>query len=556
MASESKWNSKFNPKLQSSTKSWSVNCIPGTDNGIMEIQSIRDMNNNGNSAISNIVDGVAKHFPNLMHTGGIMAIWLHDTMGPNNNEETSPMNMAWIEHKAYMDTALGQQFGYSSADLGQVVCEFKTIMDLFRYIRRILHLPLNPKTPLSNYSIAGLLKAMRLSTENEYDPDPLKVQRELSRKRRNYIDDMNGIVDLLKEIGVPKKLSSFMDVSSDYYDKVYLDNTSENAQFYIFNPIGWYKYDETLDPAGAVLEYKTFWDDLNTPKASNDPSAPNYSPNYGNHTYSVQDLIDKFGELVMDITHLSDSSAILQKLFNAYGTDNLYMIPQIEHEDKVPYVYDSGFRNTIRNMAWFDGISYARYTVDPNREIVLGRPTWDTNPASVDSSYVNLINLPLQFSDAPSKINDKNVADALVLHPVLGYSRRWEEGGLWHLTYDFGNQMGFAIPCEVDLIGYAWDSNGNLDNFDEYKISSRYSANGISHFTDWAFYPPMVNAKRTANVLDMSSITVTLNRYYTERETELTISQSDLKYWFRAFALGVYNTTERLATKGQRSLMG
>lgn len=557
MASESKWNSKFNPKLQSSTKNWSDNCIPGTDNGIIDIQSIQDMANDGNVALTSVVDGRKTTFPNLSHTSGIMSITLHDTLGPNNNEETSPMNMAWIEHKAYMDTALGQQFGYSAADLGQVVGGFKTIVDLHRYIRRILNLVNNPKTPLSNYSIAGLLKSMHLSTEDTYDPDPLKVQRELSRKRRNYIDDMNGVLDLFDEVGIPKKLSSLLDVSADYYDKVYLDATSENAQFYIFNPAGWYEYDETSDPAGAVLTYKTFYNDLNTPKASSDPSKPNYSPFAGNHTCSVQDLIDKFAELVMNLTHLTDSKEILHKLFNAYGSDNLYDIPEIGESEKVPYVYDAGFRNTIRNMVWFKDLTYAQYKVDPNREIVMGRPTWDAKASTSQYDFVNIINLPLQFSDSPSKITDKNIADALVLHPTLGFTRRWQDAdNNWHLTYDFGNQMGFAIPIEVALIGYAWDSNGVLQNFSEYKLVSRDSSLALGMFQDWAFFPPVLNAKRTSSDSTMANIVVQLDRYYTERETEVTISKNDIKYWFRAFGLGVYNTVERMNTKGQRQIVG
>lgn len=553
MASESKWNSKFNPKKQLSTANWNTNSIPGTDNSIMEQQYIKDMNNAGNRCAVSIALQNQTSLPNVEKTSGIMLIRLHDTLGPNNNDETSPMNMAFIEHKAYMDTALGQQFGYSAADLGQVIGAYKSVVDIYRVIRRILSLPNNPKTPISNYSIAGLLKAMRLSTEDVYDPNPLKVQREIACRRRNYIDDVNNTLDLFDELGVPKKLANLFDVSSDYYDKVYLDATSQNAQFYMFYPAGWYNYDETIDPAGAVLTYKTFYNDLNTPKASSNPSDPNYSPNAGNHTCSVQDLIDLFNQMVMDLTQFTDSKAILHKLFNAYGTANLYEIPEIGYDEKVPYVFDAGFRNTIRNLAWFQDIQYAKYTVDPNREIVMGRPVLRVNSGAAPGALAGLINLPLQFSDAPSKITDKNIADALVLHPVMGYVRRYAVSSGYELEFDFGNQMGFAIPVEVVLVGPTTVS-GVYDQFSFRSKPSRYGSFDAA-FLDWSFYPPIVDMSAMI-ASDCSTVSVYLNKYYQERETEATVSRADLQYWFRAFALGVYATTDRMETKGQRAIVG
>lgn len=554
---ESKWNSKFNPKNQASTKDWSVNCIPGSDNGIMTIQPIQDMVENGNTCNWVIENPRVQGVPNLERTSGVMCIWLHDTLGPNNNEETSPMNMAWIEHKEYMDTALGQQFGYSAADLGQVIGAFKTIVDIGRVIRRTLNLLNNPRTPLSQYSIAGLLYAMRLGTEDVYDTDPLLVQRELARNRRNYIDDFNQANTLLDKMGIPEKLTNLMDVTEDYYSKVYLDNTSENAQFYMFMPVGWYHYDETEDPAGATLTYKNFWADLNTPRLTDQNHA-----NYHNHHYSLRDLIDLYTKLIMDITQFSDSRAILQKLYNAYGTDKLYKIPEANLDDKVPYVYDAGFRNTIRNMAWFKDITYAKYTVDPNREIVLGRPKYVNTSGAMDSGVAsNFANIPLQFSDAPAKITDKMIADALVLHPVFGYVRRYSDettSSKYRLEVDFGNQFGFAIPVEVDLISAGYDGQGKMQMFNENKLVSRLDALGdvSAKMLDWQFRPTTVATNLKSVETGFKSVKMQLIKYFQERETEVTVSQASLAYWFRAFAIGVYKTNEVMKTKGQRSIIG
>lgn len=555
---ESKWNSKFNPKLQTSTKSWNTNCIPGTDNGIMSVQPIQDMRESGNACDVIIENARMAGGPNLERTSGVMCIWLHDTLGPNNNEETSPMNMAWIEHKEYMDTALGQQFGYSAADLGQVIGAFKTIVDIGRVIRRALNLLNNPRTPLSQYSIAGLIYAMRLATENEYNTDPLLVQRELARNRRNYIDDFNQANTLMDKMGIPEKLSNLMEVTDDYYSKVYLDDTSENAQFYMFMPSGWYAYNEEEDPAGATLTFKTFWSDLNTPKLTDAQH-----PNYHNHHYSLRDLIDLYTDLIMDITQYSDSRAILQKLYNAYGTDKLYKIPEANLEDKVPYVYDAGFRNTIRNMAWFKDITYAKYTVDPNREIVLGRPKYVLKDAKNLNNGVgaNFINIPLQFSDAPAKITDKMIADALVLHPTFGYVRRFADEttpSKYRMEVDFGNQFGFAIPVEVSLISAHYDSNGVMQMFTENKFADRDDMYGFKASTmlDWQFRPTTLWANVGTVGTQLESMKIALVRYFQERETEVTISQASLAYWFRAFAIGVYKTNEVMKTKGQRSITG
>lgn len=554
---ESKWNSKFNPKNQTSTKDWSVNCIPGSDNGIMTIQPIQDMVENRNTCNWIIENPRMQGIPNLERTSGVMCIWLHDTLGPNNNEETSPMNMAWIEHKEYMDTALGQQFGYSAADLGQVIGAFKTIVDIGRVIRRTLNLLNNPRTPLSQYSIAGLLYAMRLGTEDVYDTDPLLVQRELARNKRNYIDDFNQANTLLDKMGIPEKLTNLMDLTEDYYSKVYLDATSENAQFYMFMPVGWYHYDETEDPAGATLTYKNFWADLNAPKLTDESH-----PNYHNHHYSLRDLIDLYTKLIMDITQFSDSRAILQKLYNAYGTDKLYKIPEANLDDKVPYVYDAGFRNTIRNMAWFKDITYAKYTVDPDREIVLGRPKYVNKSGAINNAVAsNFVNIPLQFSDAPAKITDKMIADALTLHPVFGYVRRYNDettASKYRLEVDFGNQFGFAIPVEVDLISAGYDDQGKMQMFTETKLDSRLDSFGgtTAKMLDWQFRPTTVYTNLNSVGTGFESVKMQLVNYYQERETEVTISQASLAYWFRAFAIGVYKTNEVMKTKGQRSIIG
>lgn len=552
---ESKWNSKFNPKLQSSSKSWSVNCIPGSDNGIMTVQSIQDMRHEGNACAFNVTDMKEPSTPNVSRTSGIMCIRLHDTLGPNNNEETSPMNMAWIEHKEYMDTALGQQFGYSAADLGMVVGAFKSIVDIGRVIRRILNLLNNPRTPLSQYSIAGLLFAMRLGTEDVYDTDPLKVQREISRYQRNYTDDFNQANKILDKLGIPEKLSNLMNVTEDYYSKVYLDATSENAQFYLFMPAGWYKYNETEDPAGATLTYQTFTQHLNTPKLTDDKN-----PNYHNGTCSLRDLIDLYTEMIMDVTQFSDSRAILQKLYNAYGTDKLYKLPEFNPDDKVPYVYDAGFRNTLRNMVWFRDITYAKYTVDPDREIVLGRPKYIAKSTIPSAVAANFVNIPLQFSDAPAKITDKSIADALTLHPTFGYVRRIADttaSNGFRLEVDFGNQFGFAIPIEVSLISAAYNEHGEMKPFLEVKLQDRSDDYGTkaASMLDWQFRPTTVNAMIGHNG-DFSSVHVGLRKYFQERETEVTVSQADMQYWFRAFAIGVYRTDEVMKTKGQRSIIG
>lgn len=552
---ESKWNSKFNPKLQSSAKNWSVNCIPGSDNGFMTVQSIEDMRHEGNACNFSVNNARQQGSPNLERTSGVMCIRLHDTLGPNNDDPTSPMNMAWIEHKEYMDTALGQQFGYSAADLGMVIGAFKSIVDMGRVIRRILNLLNNPRTPLSQYSIAGLLYAMRLGTEDNYDTDPLVVQREISRNRRNYTDDFNQANKLMDKLGIPEKLSNLMNVTEDYYSKVYLDATSENAQFYMFMPAGWYKYNEEEDPAGATLTYKTFSSDLNTPKLKDESN-----PNYHNGTCSVRDLIDKYTEMIMDVIQYSDSRAILQKLYNAYGTDKLYKIPEFNPDDKVPYVYDAGFRNTLRNMVWFKDITYAKYTVDPNREIVLGRPKYVTSGSLPIDIGANFVNIPLQFSDAPAKITDKAIADALVLHPTFGYVRRYADSTAsagFRMEVDFGNQFGFAIPIEVSLISAGYDKNHVFHAFNEYKLTSRFDERGTisSMMLDWQFRPTTVCAT-VSGPQDFSYVNVDVEAYYQERETEVTVSQADMQYWFRAFAIGVYRTDEVMKTKGQRAIVG
>lgn len=552
---ESKWNSKFNPKMQSSTKNWSVNCIPGSDNGFMTVQSIEDMRHENNTCNFSINSTRMPGPPNLERTGGIMCVRLHDTLGPNNDDPTSPMNMAFIEHKEYMDTALGQQFGYSAADLGMVIGAFKSIVDVGRVIRRILNLLNNPRTPLSQYSIAGLLFAMRLGTEDTYNTDPLVVQREISRYRRNYTDDFNQANKLLDKMGIPEKLSNLMNVTEDYYSKVYLDTTSENAQFYMFMPAGWYKYNETEDPAGATLTYQTFSANLNTPKLKDESN-----PNYHNGTCSVRDLIDLYTDMIMDVIQYSDSRSILQKLYNAYGTDKLYKLPEFNPDDKVPYVYDAGFRNTLRNMAWFKDITYAKYTVDPNREIVLGRPKYISTGELPANVAPNFVNIPLQFSDAPAKITDKSIADALVLHPTLGYVRRYADStatGKFRMEVDFGNQFGFAIPIEVALITASYNTNHEFEAFREYKLPSRYDERGAvqSYMLDWQFRPTTVWASISGSQ-DFSYVNVDVNTYYQERETEVTVSSADMQYWFRAFAMSVYKTDEVMKTKGQRSIIG
>lgn len=148
---------------------------------------------------------------------------------------------------------------------------------------------------------------------------------------REWTDELNQILLAFNRLPMPPEIVAF-GYNDDLFDKIYLDSDDvATAQMYLFNIQGTWQYEEELSDDGAFLEWWKFDYD----------------------GFNVQNMLDRLNWQVNRLAALHTSStAMMQNLFNAFGSRDTVQVPLLNFDDLTPVemVFDENILTMVENM--------------------------------------------------------------------------------------------------------------------------------------------------------------------------------------------------------------
>lgn len=173
-------------------------------------------------------------------------------------------------------------------------------------------------------------------------------------------------------LSFPGNLRYFQSID-ELFTGVYVDEDTERAQFTIFSPHAFYKYDELGTEGGRLIPIlpgfrrtSKVTDDLlaSTPQHSNDWSDLGNPFAYdGELTFAKIKWIGE--ELLESLLRSEDICRICADIYKAYGTEKLLHFTMVNEDDKLAILYSDDMNTMIENA------------------ILVGRPEIDTQTTNL-----------------------------------------------------------------------------------------------------------------------------------------------------------------------------
>lgn len=281
---------------------------------------------------------------------GIMRLDFIPTIG-YSTDNSSPINRAAINWYTFWRQAQKASADYEHADM---MIGYVAIDSLFMYhkmLQRIIGVA-NLRTPLNLYTIDAIMQSLGVS--------PSDVRTNIDRLW-GYVNQL--AVDL-KTIAMPKDID-FRYRHEWMCSGIYTDGDQVRSQMYIFNPIGFWKYDNTAE-TGSQLQFVF---------------SPTYTTQPATVSATVQQLID-FGEsLKVAIFGDSDIATISGDVLNALGSANIAQADMTDRFYQVVPAYSQTVLSQIENSTALGQIANpASLTIsqDPavNSGAIIFKPTF------------------------------------------------------------------------------------------------------------------------------------------------------------------------------------
>lgn len=161
--------------------------------------------------------------------------------------------------------------------------------------------------------------------------------------------DLNELIARTQQIWIPNT----MPVIARWFwmnSNVYKDAESAKAQYYMFVPAVFYKYDETTETTGGSLQ-PVAWYSPNL----NDASIPK---KWSQYVSMVNDLINA-------LINSQDRGIIFGDILKAYGAEKLYAIKDLPVDYRLEPVYDREVLTQIENATVWPGMYSSSTGVGP-----------------------------------------------------------------------------------------------------------------------------------------------------------------------------------------------
>lgn len=158
----------------------------------------------------------------------------------------------------------------------------------------------------------------------------------------NFDDWQNHLVDLryylnqtaaqISSFCVPAVMPIFIR-HSWMFSNIYKDSDSQKAQLYMFNPAGFYFYDETTSKYGGKLSWTNQFKDT-----SNNDVLLNFNT-----------VINDFNSMIAKVSYSEDIGVMSGDILKAYGQEKLFKLSPVTEDYMIEPVYNEEVLNQIHN---------------------------------------------------------------------------------------------------------------------------------------------------------------------------------------------------------------
>lgn len=260
---------------------------------------------------------------------GVMSLQIIPTFGPSGSTlSVNALNLSAQSLFSYVRHANSGAANYESNDLMLYVLSVSNLIAYYAYLVRLYGVT-------SNYAVM-----------NKYTPQALVTSMGVNFQdvQTNY-PNLRAFINLLayrlQTLVIPKGIS-LVDRQAFLYENVYTDADNAKAQYYLLNPVGFYRYYEGSSTTnGGYLQFSPLMKSNPTVTAAN--------------LLTVQELIAYGNDLLDPIVGSTDFNEIIAgDILKAFGS-NVYSVPSIGEDYQVTPQYNKEILSQIENAVVYDG---------------------------------------------------------------------------------------------------------------------------------------------------------------------------------------------------------
>lgn len=515
---------------------------PGQDNFIDEFNFYK--NANEDQVITFKAMNYAKRTANIMVMDFVPYF---GCVAAEDGNWMSPIEMTALNLKQYIDTSFGTRTNYDPQDLAVYMMGVSAVFPMIAEIKRDLRLTQSYiVNQYPQFVPKGIFAALGIANDQgEWSQGQGLLYT--AKNLRRFVDELNQLIITFNRLPMPPQISAF-GYNDDLFDHLYADSPDvQTAQLYTFRLGGHWTYSEHA-------------------AASDTGSEVVFTKYPVNSRLSIDQKLSALASMISPLTALRTSSAaMLQNLFNAFGSRDTVSVPTLDMNALQPLdvVYDPNFNIMIENAVVYSEVDFSNVQAVATGRIrgAVGVVTDGRESYSMKEIASNMMpNIPLQFHKAPEQITKEDIGWALRLHPAyLSNKKRIVQmstdaeaiahGGIWSVDYTgFGFVLRMRVTSILDTGDLAHDviSKRNFDN------DLVHSVGGTLHsLMDFSVYPILYDC--SVSVDESHDYTLSLNWYYAHRDVELTYRLDDMKMHWVYLTMNVWGSNVNMNVVGSRT---
>ena len=239
----------------------------------------------------------------------------------------------------------------------------------------------------------------RADVNNRYLPSALVAAQgfnydELQKNVANLTTYLQTYVTRLSSFFIPADMT-LLARHSTIFSNIYMDKASAKAQYYLYNPSGYYKYVEVADTMQAAsLKFTRFTKTTNT----------------------LEDIYSMGESLIRPLVNSGDINQISTDVYHAFKDRGLYTVADIPMYYMFEPVYDIEMLNQLQNSRAIGTVDSDSIVQDVDKGILVFNPTVYGPSDEVGAQlYTNdtLLSVEYGYTDTPHVMTSTRLCIAL-----------------------------------------------------------------------------------------------------------------------------------------------